>query len=518
MGKNKTFWISLAGVLIITAIVYYPSLYHILKGETYCYFLDTQGDNTAWSLIKNWWNYESVRQIAPGDRLLFRPLLFVTLGLEKAYFGGYYFYWRIASLVMHLFVVTCLFRLLWKFKPGILATLMTIFFGTTYLCLNTLLYEQIASYALFTGFLLISFFYVYQGTEGGRTRDLVIAAISMAIACFLHETGIIFTTLFIGYFWWRRKHINWKPWAWSFFAILILWSAVYFPSKFIHPVRFLDSELNNLLSWKTFVVGIKGSLVLLTRWGQQAFMPAYSIINPMTVWWSYPVDIQFGISWGVAFIVNCIGIMVMVATYLWTKTKEVGMKCRNSFIVLILMGLSMFLIANSLFRTNSHGGNYLVDHNFNLYIWAALLVLLIYILVSLQKLTKKYTYMVMLGILIFIGLNAPTVFRMNYEIMKMQTETRDYFGVIDDFIDEHPEDDMTFKILTTTLMQENLELTYWKVPEDIDNNFPTLETLPDYTQIESSIPAIIYEKYWSENPEYTLIYHPNNKSLEVVNE
>lgn len=540
MGKNRKliFWISLLGVLLITSAIYYPTLMHTLKGETYCYFLDTMGDDTPKELITNWWNYESVRQIAPGDRLLFRPLLFITLGLEKAYFGGHYMYWRIAALMMHLFAVACLFRLLWKIKPGILATLMAVFFGTTYLCINTLLYEQIASYSLFAGLLLCGFYYVYQGTENGNKKDLILATIFMLLACFFHETGIIFTALFIGYFWWERNRLGsgWKYWSYAFIGVLLIWSAVYFPSKFINPVRFLDSELNNLMSIQTFVVGIKGSLVLLTRWVQQAFLPSATVINPMTEWWAYPIDIQYYFTFepqvaserylipvwlfSIYLIINIGALLIAGYVYINTKTKDADKKVRNSFILLVLFGLIMFLFANSVFRTNSHGGNYLVDHNFNLYIWTALLVFFIYLLISLQRLQLKHTILIVLCLLTFIGFNAPRVFNVFQSIKVMQTETREYFHLIDDFIVEHKaENDLSFKILNSTEMQDNLELTYWKVPENIDNNFPTPETLSEYIQVDSSIPQILYYKYWdNENPKYLLSYHPNNSSLEIINE
>ncbi len=519
MSRRLEFWLSLAFILAIVTIVYYPTLSHLLRGESYLYFVETMDDTSLSAMITNWWNYESVRTIAPGDTMMFRPLLFISLAFEKVYFGLDYFGWRLVAMLIHLTTVACLFRLLWKFKPGILATLMTILFGTSYLALSTMLYEQIATYSLFTGLLLTGFYYVYQGTEYGGKKNLIIASLCMLVASFFHESGVVFTGLFFLYFWWERKRLGsmWKYWGWSFAGIVFVWIATYFPVKLLDPPRFLGDESSRLFKWSVIPAGIYGLWALAERWLQQAVVPAMFVVRPLRELAFHSYTIYRNISLSVPFILNCIAVGMMGITYFYTEAKEAVDRIRNSFIALLFSSIVIFMIANSMLRTFTHGASYLVDHNFNMYIWLALVAVFVYIFISWKKLNRRFTWVVAGALVILIGLTAPISLSMNLDTSKLHEPTKEYFLTIDDFIEEHKdEQDLSFNILTTSKMQENLEFFYWKVPEGMSNR-PTKVTLKDYDNFYSSVPEVIYDEYWdNESPKYLLEYNINNNSLEVV--
>ena len=71
MSKRLKFWLSLALILVVVTIVYYPTLSHMLRGESYLYFTETLDDTTASKMISKWWNYESARTIAPAGESCF---------------------------------------------------------------------------------------------------------------------------------------------------------------------------------------------------------------------------------------------------------------------------------------------------------------------------------------------------------------------------------------------------------------------------------------------------------------
>lgn len=523
MSKRTLFWVSLGTILAVTIVVYYPTLSHLLRGETYCYFLDTEGSETAWDLIKNFWNYESVRQIAPGDRLLFRPLLFTVLGIEKAYFGGYYLYWRIVALCTHLLATMALFRLLWKLKSGIIAGLMTILFSTSFLCLGTILYEQIACYALFTALMLTGLYYLLEGVEQNSKISMIISVVCMLIACFLHETGILFTMAFIGYVYFKRHSmsLNWKHYNLAFGGILVLWLSIYIPTKFINPVRFLETEFNTIVSWQAITAGLAGMWALGERWFQQALIPSMSIVRPMAYWWSYPVDVARQLVLNIPFVLNCAAIVSVIVIYLKTEVPKRLKGIRNSAMILSLSMILLMMLANSIFRTRSHGSNYLVDHNFNSYIWMALLMILLFSFVFMQKLSRKWLIVGCCALVVLIGINAPQTYSINSALSGSQAQTRAYLNTIDSFIDEHEnEQDFSFCVVTEHDFQEELEFLYWRVPDDVDSNFPTFENLEElYDCFEASVPQIIYWRHWdNESPKYLLSYHLNPDELEILNE
>ena len=518
ISRRLEFWLSLILILVAVAIIYYPTLSHVLRGETYIYYIETAEDTTASALISNWWNHESVREIAPGDTMLFRPLLYITLALEKAYFGADYFLWRLVAMLFHMIAVICLFRLLWKIKPGILATLMTGLFSTSYLALSTLLYEQISTYALFAALILTGFYYLYQGTESGSKKDLIIASICMMVACFFHETGIFITGLFIIYFWWIRKGLGsiWKYWSLSFIGIVLIWLSIYISTKIISPARFWDAEVSYIINWETIPYGLKGTWVLADVWFRRAVLPATFIVEPIRGLLFNSLNITYALSLSISFILNCVAIGGMGVAYFYTKASGITHRFRNPFIMLLFGSMAIFTLVNAMFRTRSHGGSYLVDHNFNMYMWLALLAILAYMFISRGQLSKRFTWIATGALIIFIGLNAPISFSSNLDISKSEGEIREYFHTIDEFVEEHKdEQDLSFNIVPTCEMQEDLEFAYWKSPEGMDNR-PTVKTLSNYDNYYSSVPQVLYAEYWdNENPKYVLEYDIEKNELEI---
>jgi len=219
----------------VTLAVYYPTFVHLLRAEIYTYFMDTAGDNSAASLIANYYNYDKVRVFAPGDTLLFRPLLYTVLGIQKGLFGINYIYWHITAVVAHILVALCLFRLLWRIKPSIIALLATLLFSTSFIALTTVLYSILTSYLLCMALILTGFYYAYCGVKSGKKSHLAFASVSMLAACFFNELAIPLSVLLIGYFWLERKqpNFNWKPWSLIFLAVPILYLAVYIPSSLL---------------------------------------------------------------------------------------------------------------------------------------------------------------------------------------------------------------------------------------------------------------------------------------------
>ena len=61
LNEPKTrVYIYLIIIIGVTLAVYYPSFQHILRGETYTYFMDSMGNTSAVSLIKNYFNSNKI--------------------------------------------------------------------------------------------------------------------------------------------------------------------------------------------------------------------------------------------------------------------------------------------------------------------------------------------------------------------------------------------------------------------------------------------------------------------------
>lgn len=101
--KHRIAQIVLAQILCIGGVLYlyYPLNNFIPDWDQWVYFLDTLNYNNAIDLITKFYSYNRVRKFFPGDTLVFRPLLFSLLGIEKGWFAADFFKWQLLSAAIH---------------------------------------------------------------------------------------------------------------------------------------------------------------------------------------------------------------------------------------------------------------------------------------------------------------------------------------------------------------------------------------------------------------------------------
>ncbi len=294
LNEPKTrVYIYLIIIIGVTLAVYYPSFQHILRGETYTYFMDSMGNTSAVSLIKNYFNYEMVRVFDAGDSLAFRPLLFSMLGLQAALFGANYMWWHIAAFIFHLAATLCLFRLLWKIRPTILAFFATLLFSTSFIVLAPILYEQIAAYALFTALILTALYYMYCGVKSGKKKHIILAAICMMVASFFLEVGILLTVLFIGYFCLERNHPNfkWRRWVLAFMVVITIYLGSYTAETFLNPTSTTGSDFEKLVTLEVVNPAFSTSQRLAVYWVTESLYPPRFTAEIDTNFRANPVNI-----------------------------------------------------------------------------------------------------------------------------------------------------------------------------------------------------------------------------------
>ena len=484
---SKHFWIGLAFIFAITVICYYPSFGHLLRGETYTYLLDTKGVNSAYELVTKYSFYEKVRIYDPGDRWLFKPLLFVIVGIEKSLFGVNAIYWRIASFAMHLFATFALYRLLWRLKPGVLAVSVTLFFSIMYITVNTVLYEQIASYMLFVGLTLTAIYCLAD------KKRLWLAVTSIAISAFIYEIGIVLAVVFILHilYWRRAFSSNWRKWAIGFSGILPVYIAIYLAEKLINPAPGLFTEYGKLATIQTIMVGLEAMPIVTWNWLIHIAMPACYLIKPFPGLRGMASQVYDNPTSMIPL--NALSLVgaVVVSGMVWIK----AVKVRYQFVILMGLVLLSFVGVISIFRVNTHGISYLKENGFNAYMFTAFLAVLFYALVAGKKSTV-YERRAIAGFLIVpIFLSGMQVYNLNRDIYLGETVSREYFAYVDKFVNEHKnEPDFTFRSDSPLERQLTFRLftVRWDPGERVHGNYTITEAL--------------YADYWSDNPKYVLEY------------
>ena len=189
-GIQKLF---LAALLIL---VFWHGLFAgVPRADQVLYFYHAaKADGAVDLLMKTLeWN----RVTSQGDEILFRPVLYLQLGLSYLLFGHSFVLWQIASLALHIAVVLSLFDV---FRRGYLAPtaapfLVCALFGVSALGSELVLWNHLGGYLLFALLELRMVLLLLRYFESRLVRDLAWAASLGLVAQFAYEFGVVINLL-----------------------------------------------------------------------------------------------------------------------------------------------------------------------------------------------------------------------------------------------------------------------------------------------------------------------------------
>jgi hypothetical protein len=493
---TKRFWLYALILGCATFIVYLPSLAHLLRSETYIYFMNTQGDNSFWSLITHYFNYTQTQVYDPGDPLLFRPLGYAVLGFEKWAFGFNYIGWRIFGLALHLLVCLCLFRLLWKIKPNVLTLIVSLFFSTMFIGINAVLYENVSLYMVFTVLVLTAIYYLYSGLKDNKPYYFYFVGLVMLIVCFIYELGIVFLCLFIGYLW--LKH--YKKYAFILSFIIPIYVVCYLIRLILGQHDMLHSEVSSVFNLQYLVSFGVNLFIWVKTWFCQIILPSSFSLVAVPNLGNQPVG--FAMSNGYVLIgLNIIALAVLVYVVIPSKKflKLEGLD--KQFLILSFVMACIFLLSNLIFRGGNRGISYILNTNISAYMFLAWLSIAIFIL--FKNVNTKQVKLASVAFLVVICISSWMVFSVSRELNQVTQQSRDYLKSVDDFVAQHKgEPDFSFYVERDEYLKFNTDIGMFRYGESI-------ELYP--------IPKIYYPKYWNkDNPKYKLMI--NSDGLIAVNQ
>ena len=196
-------WLAFSCIALAVFIFYFPSLFYPPRADQVIYLSETAHvQQHPWDLIIDYYDWNRHRTIAPGDELLFRPLLLcVSLASEQIIFGHHFWAWQLLGLLAHLTLIWVLLRLLlWHLSNPWLA-----FAGTWVFALSVFNYElvtwpHLSSYILMMACMVGAIEQMVFCFEDNQTacRRIYRILIYFFIACFIYETANIFVLMITG--------------------------------------------------------------------------------------------------------------------------------------------------------------------------------------------------------------------------------------------------------------------------------------------------------------------------------
>ena len=164
----------------------------------------------------------------PGDSILFRPLLYLQLGIFYFLFAYNFFLWQLASLVLHILVVLILYSLLiqGRLNKTVYPFLFSMLFGSSLLGSELVFWHHISGYLTFSVLFVGSVFCLVKYFSTKKEGYAWIILWSGVISEFMYEFGIVLNLLMatsLLYNWILIKNRRDLKWALIFFAVPILY-------------------------------------------------------------------------------------------------------------------------------------------------------------------------------------------------------------------------------------------------------------------------------------------------------
>ncbi len=483
------FFIPIAAVNII---IYYPSLFHFVRGDTFIYTATTAAYRDFYTLVLKYYSYGRDMPFKNEDQFLFRPLTYMWFGLRTWLFGYNFAWWHAAGIVFHLGAAWWLLRLLLLVRDGILAPLAVLFFSTLYAPMGLVIWEAASPYIISVIFTLAALYYALVHVNEGQTgrRRVITVTICLTLASLTYEITVPFGPVFSCYLLLTYKAhgrldeapaLPWHPALKRRWALLpSLAPAIYF------ALNYLDSFFSPFQSSVKYVLHYFEAGKTLYNWSVVVFWYLYAGIFPtlqnfstggrvgfnLPLDWSHIGKMLSGISWQPLPVVAGLALIAVFAVFLASNLFSAALIGRGRFVkewsfsLLTLALLAIVSLLIVLGRGNKLGLGYLkecLEYSYPFWIFLTVFLFSQGTAGGLKMLPSAAGnhagYVVVTSLLILIPFSGRSVYETNRAQKKVFDPQRIFAEELDGFVSSHRnEKDFSFDFINRS--RQDTELTF----------------------------------------------------------
>jgi len=182
-------------IIVVIVIAYIPSIHQPARADQIAVLAELSTITDLPTILSQSFALNRHRVFNPGDELLFRPILDLTLGLETWAFRYNFIWWQLVGIALHITVALSLLQLLTCLYRSFLAPTLTLYFATLYIAAEAVMWHHIHGYLIFAICLLQAFRHLAEYTVYARHSTRVVAGLFLwtSAASFSHELGAIFS-------------------------------------------------------------------------------------------------------------------------------------------------------------------------------------------------------------------------------------------------------------------------------------------------------------------------------------
>jgi hypothetical protein len=523
---KKYFWAALLGIILINTVVFYPSFFHNARADQLVYLIETADLESLGDIINYSYSYCRNRLLLTGDRLLFRPLFYTQLSLQKWLFGYHFVPWQIVGFLWHLVVLGLLLRLFLLIRPHFISGLWVGSFSVLMIIAEMVIWHHISGYLLFLVFLLLACQEYMFYLQSAKDKHLWLSVIYLTPAIFIYEFGVICCMVMSFMLIVDRRLVTKDPqkrkgWQSLKPAVLLLPVGGYvYVNLLDYYLRYAsksaeassttaDLASSTGLFFKSVLemIAMGVSMPFAPYFGMLFSMPrtSFVLITPrqfleMKGW---PVPLMLN----VALVTLVAGVVAALFVMIWKRRRELKERMQHlssqdrvwlHVLVLNLLLALGYILMMVLGRTLQEGReSYMVNSIYHFYPICLFLTIAGYILFTLLDewlQLKKGVMLALVMVLVFGGvLNGIRVYEFNVFSTKRSAPWTAYFRSLYSFIDERKkEEDFSYQILWRdqhSLMQLRIGDPHTGQP------------------IDSSTSDLLFRKHIAaENAKYYLVY------------
>ncbi len=487
-------WVSFAFIALGVLLVYFPSLTHVPRSDQIIYLSEVAHLKGFKALVLDTYDLNRHRKLAPGDQLLFRPLLYVMLGVEKFFFGYQFWCWQLVGVILHLAVIWQLLALLLLITPAVVAIAATALFATFFSNMEMVIWHHINAYLVFVFcwvFILRRFYLIALKGENFSKYGVSIFCASL-ISCFIYEAAVIYTVLLLMAL--RCLNIEQRRGY-----LFLCWP----------PILYF---VTNIMNW--YLKGVIAPEAKLIT----AQISAFGVIKGMLtafVFWIYAglfggqLDMIYGprnvvvesslfkmVNFMDAWVVSSLFIsLAVIALIVWPKTRQ--SKIINPYNALLVMMILSYMVAIVCGRAQTRGlAAVLSGYLYYPYVFWLFFLPLILGLINWQALNKHVKQLLLGAVLILIAFNGQHLYQAN---VKQADENNDILVLINtlELLIKEKGQEPDFSFYVAGHYPGNYEMGQFKGNDNQERR-------------QRCLMETLYPQYFNDrNPKYRFLTKPN---------
>jgi hypothetical protein len=243
MPQRLRNWIAVGLILTVNLITFFPSFFHVARSDQIIFLIDNADDDELAPLLTRTYSFCRSRILDKGDEILFRPLLYVFLSVQKWLFGYQFFWWQVVIFLLHLGVVFQLRRILKRFIPeGWSADWGALLFSVLYVSHEMVTWQHLGGYSICFILILYSLEYLMRYEESGYllSSHLAKAIVLLVVAAFFYEYALV-VSLFAFIFLWVQGRCQKVPLSRLYFLLWLILPVVVYSY-----ISYLDYTLRHI--------------------------------------------------------------------------------------------------------------------------------------------------------------------------------------------------------------------------------------------------------------------------------